>query len=207
MNNLRKFATEADYSAATLNYPAVSWVVSGDTVHYDKTSGSPTPTVNDKVMMYVYTENANDDIILWNQEETPNFTSITVNDTEVSNPNSTYQLDDVGVGTFLVKYGFNSTIVDGWFSGELGGKSSNIYPIEVLIPSQITVVRYYPGNITKMVVEATTPPFVEGLGSVLPDAEIYVPDDLVNTYKAASGWSDVSGQIYPISIYDGNLPV
>ena len=36
MNNLKKFQTEAEYSAATLNYPAVSWVVSGDTVHFDK---------------------------------------------------------------------------------------------------------------------------------------------------------------------------
>ena len=54
MNNLRKFATEADYSAATLNYPAVSWVVSGDTVHFDKTSGSPTPVVNDKVIIASY---------------------------------------------------------------------------------------------------------------------------------------------------------
>ena len=36
MDNLKKFATYADYSAATLNYPAVSWVVSGDTVYFDK---------------------------------------------------------------------------------------------------------------------------------------------------------------------------
>lgn len=49
MNNLKKFETEADYSAATLNYPAVSWVVSGDTVHFDKSA--PAPTVNDKVMI------------------------------------------------------------------------------------------------------------------------------------------------------------
>ena len=42
MNNLRKFSTEADYSAATLNYPAVSWVESGDTVHYDLSGATPT---------------------------------------------------------------------------------------------------------------------------------------------------------------------
>jgi hypothetical protein len=48
MNNLRKFATEADYTAATLNYPAVSWVVNGDTVHYDKEAPTPpTPSVAD----------------------------------------------------------------------------------------------------------------------------------------------------------------
>lgn len=36
MDNLKKFSTYNDYSAATLNYPAVSWVVSGDTVYFDK---------------------------------------------------------------------------------------------------------------------------------------------------------------------------
>ena len=45
-NNLKKFQTDAEYSAATLNYPAVSWVVSGDTVHFDKTAPTPpSPTV------------------------------------------------------------------------------------------------------------------------------------------------------------------
>ena len=36
MRNLRKFNTESEYNSATLNYPAVSWVVSGDIVHFDK---------------------------------------------------------------------------------------------------------------------------------------------------------------------------
>lgn len=36
MRNLRKFNTEAEYSAATLNYPSVAWIVSGDSFHYDK---------------------------------------------------------------------------------------------------------------------------------------------------------------------------
>lgn len=38
MNNLRKFETEAEYSAATLNYPSVSWVTATDNVYFDKTS-------------------------------------------------------------------------------------------------------------------------------------------------------------------------
>ena len=41
MNNLKKFSTEADYSAATLNYPAVSWVTGTDTVHFDKLVPAP----------------------------------------------------------------------------------------------------------------------------------------------------------------------
>lgn len=35
MDNLKKFATYNDYTAATLNYPAVSWIVSGNTVAFD----------------------------------------------------------------------------------------------------------------------------------------------------------------------------
>lgn len=31
---------------------------------------------------------------------------------------------------------------------------------------------------------------------------VYVPDDLVDSYKAASNWSDISSRIYPISDYD-----
>jgi len=42
MNNLRRFTTEADYQAATLNYPSVSWVVSSDTVHFDNVIPVPT---------------------------------------------------------------------------------------------------------------------------------------------------------------------
>ena len=41
-NNLRKFATEAEYTAATLNYPAVSWITATDGVHFDKTAPAPT---------------------------------------------------------------------------------------------------------------------------------------------------------------------
>ena len=206
MNNLKKFATEAEYGSATLNYPAVSWVTATDNVHFDK-SGS-TPTVNDKVMVLATTENQGDDLILWNAgilPVEPNFTSITVNDTEVSNPNSTYRLDDVGVGTYLIKYGFDSTTVGDWFSGDIGGKASVIYSIEVLIPSQITNISYYPENIEKMVVEATTPPEVEGLTSVISGALIYVPDSAVNDYESDGNWSGMD--IYPISQYSGNLPV
>ena len=205
MNNLKKFATEADYSAATLNYPAVSWVTATDTVHFDKTAPI---VVNDKVMVLATTEYQGDDLILWNEAATPNFTSITVNDTEVPNPNSTYKLDDVEIGTHLVKYGFDSTVIDDWFTGDIGGKASVIYSIEVLIPSKITNIAYYPQNIVKMVVEATTPPQVEGLGSILlGSADFYVPDDAVNTYKNDDNWGDVAAKIYPISEYQGNLPV
>lgn len=37
MRNLRKFNTEAEYSAATLNYPSVAWITGNDSFHYNKT--------------------------------------------------------------------------------------------------------------------------------------------------------------------------
>lgn len=54
MNNLKKFNTEADYSAATLNYPAVSWVTSTDVVHFDKTV--PTPSFSGLTVYYNITD-------------------------------------------------------------------------------------------------------------------------------------------------------
>lgn len=50
MNNLRKFNTEEEYTAATLNYPAVSWVVEGDYVYFDKSV--PTPSFSGLTVYY-----------------------------------------------------------------------------------------------------------------------------------------------------------
>lgn len=38
-NNLKRFNSEAEYQQASLNYPAVSWVVNGE-VHFDKTAAT-----------------------------------------------------------------------------------------------------------------------------------------------------------------------
>ena len=209
MNNLRKFATEADYSAATLNYPAVSWVVSGDTVHFDKTSGSPTPVVNDKVIMAAYGGSGEETFTFFNcaVSSSGDITSIILDDVEV-NP-ITCEGDYVDASqTYIVKYTITGTTVGDWFTGDLAcGAASEPSKLEVLIPSQITNIAFYPNNIKKMVVEATTPPQVEGLGSALHNAYFYVPDDAVNTYKNDGNWSDVASNIYPISQYSGNLPV
>jgi len=50
MNNLRKFNTVADYQAAQLNYPAVSWITATDGVYFDKTA--PTPTFGSLTVYY-----------------------------------------------------------------------------------------------------------------------------------------------------------
>lgn len=49
-NNLRKFNTVADYQAAQLNYPAVSWITATDGVYFDKTA--PTPTFGSLTVYY-----------------------------------------------------------------------------------------------------------------------------------------------------------
>lgn len=57
MNNLKKFATEAEYTAATLYYPAVSWVTVTDVVHFDKTTPvPPTPTFSGLTVYYNITD-------------------------------------------------------------------------------------------------------------------------------------------------------
>ena len=210
MNNLKKFATEADYSAATLNYPAVSWVTATDNVHFDKTAPV---VVNDKVMLLTTANDNGDDIVLYNAGSSPAepyFISITVNDEPVPNPNSTNLLEDVGVAgePCLIKYEITSTIIDDWFAGDLGAYGSSAQVGEVLIPSQITEVNHLPSNVytagAKVVCEATTPPNVSIATSGLENAILYVPNASVNTYMES--WGSF-GQILPISQYSGNLPV
>ena len=212
MNNLKKFETEADYSAATLNYPAVSWVVSGDTVHFDKSA--PTPTVNDKIMMAFSSDRTGNDIILVNlgsTEPTEYFNKIELNDVDVT---SLVQMDghlmqySVANTDYLAKYdvkeGYYNSIFEK-FVGDLGvyGSSDGV---ELLIPSQITQVDYMPTNITKLVIEATTPPTTSMGTSGFEDLQgIYVPDAALSAYQAA--WGNFIHLIYPISEYQGNLPV
>lgn len=207
MNNLKKFATEADYSAATLNYPAVSWVVSGDTVHFDK---GAVPVVNDKVIMAAYGGTGEATFTLFNcaASSSGDITSIIFDDVEV-NP-ITCEGDYVDAEqTYIVKYTITGTTVGDWFAGALACDAASVpSKLDVLIPSQITSIGgYYPSNTAKLVCLATTPPEVESLESVLAGGYIYVPDDAVNTYKNDGNWSEVAGNIYPISEYQGNLPV
>lgn len=213
MNNLKKFETEADYSAATLNYPAVSWVVSGDTVHFDK-SGA-TPTVNDKIMMAFSSDRTGNDILLVNlgsTEPTTYFTSITLNDVEVlSLVDSSGVLENYSVANtdYLAKYDVKEAYYNSifeYFASNLGVLGS-IDGVELLIPSQITDVDNMPYNITKLVIEATTPP-TTSMGSSGHETlqGIYVPDAALSAYQAT--WGGTFGDfIHPISEYQGNLPV
>lgn len=213
MNNLKKFATEADYSAATLNYPAVSWVVSGDTVHFDKTAPV---VVNDKVMMAWHSpsdEPSGKDIILWNggasMEPELLFVSLTLNDVDVravagqSGTLGNYSVPDTD---YLAKYELiNDTTITDIFSGDLGGGwGSNAGNVDFLVPAQVTEIQSLPLNVGNVVIEAATPPTISVDWSDFV-GDIYVPDNAVSVYQTA--WNQVVGNIYPISEYQGNLPV
>jgi|GEM_PF-5346492 len=74
----------------------------------------------------------------------------------------------------------------------------------VRIPSTVTTIgnnaflEYHNGIV--MVVEAVTPPSTSGA----PCADtIYVPDESVDAYKDATGWSSAASKIHPMSEYTG----
>ena len=216
MNNLRKFNSEAEYSAATLNYPSVAWVTGSDTVHFDKTAPV---VVNDKVMIAFTSGNDGDfDIRLYNGEisivpsASDYFTSITLNDTDVRSAAISHNglLDNVGEANtdYLIKYGISTTTVEDYFASNIGdADTSSGNNLDVLIPSQVTAIDRVPNEGTKkLVVEATTPPTLSFQSSDLQDLQgIYVPTDSVNAYKSA--WTEFADYIHPISDYSGNLPV
>ena len=207
-NNLKKFATVADYNAATLNYPAVSWVTATDGIYYDKSAPA-----NDKVMIAWHTpSDARDgeDIVLFNgasSDAGDKISSVTINDVEVNPIAAVWENQSVHNTDYVVKYGLQdtTTIFDA-FTGDLGGGwGSEAQPIDFLVPAQITTVGSLPSNVGNLVFETTTPPTVLFGFSALSLDGIYVPDNVVNTYKAT--WMESENIIYPISDYDGVLPV
>ena len=226
MNNLKKFSTEADYSAATLNYPAVSWVTGTDAVHFDKTAPvPPTPTMNGDIKCTFNIDQlevgelkqiiaTSDDTGM--QAFTP--TQMWVDGVEVT-PSDYYTFSTAG--EHIVEY----KLADGVISGnsfiymyhlsnvEIGSGVTSIADCgafystnltSVTIPDSVTGIGttafYECSNLTSVTVEATTPPT---LGEAVFDNThisliIYVPSQSVNAYKAASGWSDYASRIQAI---------
>lgn len=107
------------------------------------------------------------------------------------------------------------------------GTMTGAYPTAIQIPSNVTFVQGY-SNWTKNLSIFDIPSTVTGVNSIwgmnfpslnvmiircntvisvgyanaFPSTAIfYVPDELVDSYKAASGWSAVASRIYAISTY------
>jgi hypothetical protein len=215
MRNLRKFNSEADYNAAELNYPAVSWVTGTDAVHFDKTA----PATNDKVMFAfstLSTDQPGKDIILWNGGASvpPEdiFTDLTVNDVDVMS-----DVDASGVLSgytqpstlYVTKYGLidDSTISD-IFAANLGGGWGS-YPrgIDFFVPSSVSSIEALPENTEALVIDNDTVPTISLNWSTYGNLQsIYVPDNAVSAYQTALDgiWA---GTILPMSQYSGNLPL
>lgn len=209
--NLRKFATMADYEGAELEYPAVSWIVSGDTLAYDKTEPQPEPQPETEKVVLVFTASEGDTgtIKLYNGEgaDADQITGLTFNgepidpiEPELFN----VQLESVNT----IEYAIEGTTIGDAFTGDLTDVGASSLPsIEFLIPSFITDVHYLPNNqIDNLVFMATTPPESEVDFSSLSVGNIYVPDESLNDYDA-SVWASGDITVLPLSEYDGNLPI
>ena len=209
MDNLRRFNTEADYSAATLNYPAVSYVVSGDTVHYDKSAPAPAPAIQ----ILMIPDNGSDagrDIVLYNCGATgitDYVSDITMEGTSIQGWSTSCTANTGQYNNPLIAYTLaeGNQSVNGWFGGSLGDDEYGLG--EVLIPSDITEINDLPNGIQRLVVLATTPPSVAISGSDWEEiaGSVYVPDDSLSTYRSALNW--ISANLYPLSEYVGNLPI
>ena len=207
-HNLKKFQTEADYQAAELNYPSVAWVVSGDTIHYDKTE--PQPVVTEKVVLTFTTADGEGNVIFYNGEgaDVDQITGLTFNgepidpiEPELFN----VQLENVNV----IEYAIEGTTIGDAFTGDLTETNASLLPsIEFLIPAFITEVAYLPNNrIDNLVIMASTPPEASvDTSAFTVSGAIYVPDDAVSAYQNTV-WSGPGKTISPLSAYGGNLPV
>ena len=77
----------------------------------------------------------------------------------------------------------------------------------ITIPSTVTrlgsmFIRWGVPSKRTLIMEGTTPPTLAS--NALYDVyRVYVPDDYVDTYKAASGWTSYASYVYPVSQYTG----
>ena len=210
MNNLKKFATEADYNAATLNYPAVSWVTGTDVVHFDKTA----PVVaNTKVKLAFTTDACSDGKTFGVIGSTAlsSLNGITVNGEPLTPGSSDASISLAANTDYLIEYELKDgvTDVDNWFalSPTQGCASININ-YDLLFPSQVNEINGLQNCINNMILETETPPTVTFADSDITSiVGIYVPDSAVNAYKSASVWGSYSSKIFPISEYSGDIPV
>lgn len=217
--NLKKFSTQAEYSASTLNYPAVSWITSGDTVIFDKSED--TPITYSKMILNVSNDSFNDEFTYYDSSadasSIKNIYWTSVNDgwtiQLVPLSSTTTNLPGSG-GGYLVEYDISGNTLADCFDTTLGSDGMDLEGY--LISSGITTINALPTNSTmSVIIESATPPTLANGVEINLDNEgpewvygrIYVPDAAVNIYKAASGWSTYAEYILPISEYSGNLPV
>ena len=208
-NNLRKFATEAEYSAATLNYPAVSWVTSGDTLHYDL---SGTTQSAPAVMLAFTTDGCCEDksiLIVGDAGMLDIVSAITVNGQAFEPLDSSVYVDLQNNTDYLIEFELmdNATDMSYYFNTnlDLEGCDYEYIQEEILFPEQVTNIGFIPSNLSAIILLPTTPPTTELEGSNIPECPIYVPDEAYEDYQETI-WNYNSG-VQPLSEYQGNLPI
>ena len=213
MNNLRKFENEAAYSATTLSYPAVSWIVSGDTVHYDKTSGE-TPSSAEAVKIAFSTDSCGDGDEMGLCSDAgclDMYEYIKVNGTPLTLESSEIYLTLSANTDYVIEYGLKPEATEVGYCFQITTPwacASETIKYDILFPAQVTNI----GDVNceqlnNIIILAETPPTAIFDSSCHGDGVIYVPDEVVNDYKTA--WASVylTNYIYPLSEYEGNLPV
>ena len=206
-NNLRKFQSESEYSAATLNYPAVSWVVGGE-VHFDKTA----PATFGGLTVKYYIEDPTSDVGLFNgggdssssSESSSESgggggalpTTMIVDGVEET-PINTWRFETAG--EHIVQYTFEDNVIpQGFLDGIHDSK-------EVVVGTDIVGIGSTAFNValTSATCLSTTPPSIGdistfGGGGYGQSYPIYVPSSAENTYKTASIWTSLVSRIQAI---------
>lgn len=219
MDNLRKFATEAEYSAATLNYPAVSWVVSGDTVHFD--NEAPTPPSPKWLATYSdsHTESAACDstsAITQYEISLENLVSIEIGDcvtsidywafyqctslTSVTIPNS---VTSIGQRAFAWCTSLTSLTIPDSVTTIGDSIIDNSGVKSMYVGSGVTSVggcAFCCNDLTdSFTITAPNPPTINNCDWIFSvQCPIYVPSGSVNDYKNDSCWSSYAAGILPI---------
>ncbi len=225
--NLRKFTIEAEYSAATLYYPSVSWVTGTDTVHYDKTAPTPpAPPVFEGKYKLTLSDSSTVSAACGGtsaitQAEISAYTASTVA-AEIGDCvsiigdlafNSCYYLTSIDIpsgvttiGDLAFHYCYSLPSITIPNSVTTIGDSAFFACISLAsidIPDSVTSIStrafYSCTSLTSITVNATTPPTLSSnVFDDTNDCPIYVPSGSVNAYKSASGWSTYASRIQAI---------
>ena len=203
-NNLRKFQNEAEYSAATLNYPAVSWVTANDNVHFDKTA----PATFGGLTVKYDIDDTTSEIGLFHGGGSSSSeggsesgggggalpTRMIVDGVEET-PISSWRFETAG--EHIVQYEFDDDTVPQEFLDGINLAK------EVIVGTDIVGVGSSAFNValTSATCLSTTPPSIGDarvFANSWQDYPIYVPSSAVNTYKTASIWTSLASRIQAI---------
>lgn len=88
--------------------------------------------------------------------------------------------------------------------------SSERYVTEITLPESVTTIGerafYYCDNLMTFYIKSSTPPTISGDGYLFYDVPtIYVPQDAVEAYKTAEGWSKYSSKIMGYNFEQGTI--